>query len=1486
VSFDDDGPSFLAEGAGTAVVHDETGGIQDTAGPGDDDGNDVLGSALPTAIRNAFNALGPTIDDPHVGEDPASTNNAIGYAAGVGSILSVTPNFGADGPAAGGGSAYALVVNNAASGLFTTEGGAISLFQDSPTMVTGRYDGPDVDTTIDSDDPIAFAIQIDPATGQIYVAQWTSLDHPLEANPGNSFTSYDEFVALAADSLHASVTITDGDGDTATTEVDISANVRFEDDGPTAVNNVRSVEEGALQTVDIQWIVDVSGSMNDDFINVPGTDLSNDRIGLARFAMREAIENNPQIQNVQFIKFSDSVSSTVWLSRDDALAYINNNANWGVGGSTNYDIALQEAINAYGNSARPLGVSDDTVVAFLSDGLPNEPSGDPGITTDGTGSNVSIAEWELHITTANPAISNVFAVGIGPGVSATVLEPIAYPNTDANPADGVEDNVVLLANDSDVAAFVAAIDDLIAPAASIGGNVLQDDPFPAVTGADSFGADGGRILSIEVDGTLYTWNGTNLVTPSGDPVPVGAVIGTDSITVPTVLGGTITFDFATGDWEYVAPDDVTGPAPAEVFTYTLIDGDNDQNQATLTINVTPVNDAPEISLNTAVAAFNVRDEFENVAYSNNNGNANWAGNWVEESDDNLANNGDIRIVTDLGDGALRFGNGSDAAIVRVVDLSQATSATLSFDYRQLNISSTSEDVRVFISSNGSDFTKLLEIDSGTSSTYQSFGPLDISAFMSATTTIRIEVEGDLDDGEFAFIDNINIAYTAPVLPTFTEGGAAVNIMPLATVADPDSPANFNLGFLTVAITTGLVAGDALLFAGGGATESSGDVFVGVVQIGTVAGYGTSSMTITFDTDATDARVEALMQAIAFQNSTSDNPGTSRTIAVTFDDGGNTGIGGPLSDTVNVQITVVPANDAPVNAFPGAQSVDEDTNLVFSGGNAISISDVDVGAGTETVTLSVINGVLTLSGTTGLSFAVGDGAADTTLTFTGSVANINAALNGLIYRGNNNFNGSDTLTITTNDNGNTGAGGAMTDTDTVAITVNAVDDAPIIKAPALLYLAEVATGNVSPINRISFQDADSPGIVRVTLAMDNGSDVLSATTGGGVTVGGSGTSSITLDGTIASINAFLYAGNVQWDPSGSADGEAGVLTVTIDDNGITPLGNVVSVPVNISELVPDTVGTIVNNYSGVNIVGDADYTPPSGSGNNGDTITTSWSNTTSTRVLYDGGSGTGDTVTLVFTPDQLAEILADPTARAALTTYLADSTPTGLTLDLSATSWNATVQGFENVSVSLATGYGDGSVALANSHLIPVPTFDTTPDADTNDDLVVGDNNANILTGGAGAGGLNGDDVLVGLGGNDTLSGGSGADLLLGGDGDDSLTGGTGNDVLSGGRGADTFIFLAGDNTAGNADTIVDYSFVEGDKLDLSGLLDANFGPSSTVSDFVRLQQSGSNVLVQVDTNGTAGGVSFVTVATLANYATAGDDLVKVFFESADQTLTV
>src|SRR5262249_1384024 len=161
---------------------------------------------------------------------------------------------------------------------------------------------------------------------------------------------------------------------------------------------------------------------------------------------------------------------------------------------------------------------------------------------------------------------------------------------------------------------------------------------------------------------------------------------------------------------------------------------------------------------------------------------------------------------------------------------------------------------------------------------------------------------------------------------------------------------------------------------------------------------------------------------------------------TTNDQGNTGSGGALSDTDTVAITVNAVNDAPVNSVPAAQTMNEDGTLTFSSatGNAISISDVDAGTSNVQVTLAVTNGLLNLAGTAGLTVS-GNGTG--TVVVTGSLANINTALNGLAFHPNANYNGAANLTVTTNDQGNTGSGGALSRSEERRVGDEARNGAP-------------------------------------------------------------------------------------------------------------------------------------------------------------------------------------------------------------------------------------------------------------------------------------------------------------------------------------------------------------------------------------------------------------------------------------------------------------
>ena len=209
-----------------------------------------------------------------------------------------------------------------------------------------------------------------------------------------------------------------------------------------------------------------------------------------------------------------------------------------------------------------------------------------------------------------------------------------------------------------------------------------------------------------------------------------------------------------------------------------------------------------------------------------------------------------------------------------------------------------------------------------------------------------------------------------------------------------------------------------------------------------SGYGEGRFYLDFIDVTTNgsgnATISAVLTGVMLTN------GDRVTATATQKTGGST-----YSNTSEFAMNVVVANNsAPTNTVPGPQTVNEDTAVSISG---ISVNDAD--GNLSSVQLSVLNGNLTVSLAGGATISAGANGTST-LTLGGSQAQINAALATLAYQGNLHFNGSDTLTVLSTD------GNSATDSDTVAITVNAVNDAPTITNGATVTLAGTGQSTTS------------------------------------------------------------------------------------------------------------------------------------------------------------------------------------------------------------------------------------------------------------------------------------------------------------------------------------------------------------------------------------------------------------------------------------------
>src|SRR6185295_17266642 len=107
-------------------------------------------------------------------------------------------------------------------------------------------------------------------------------------------------------------------------------------------------------------------------------------------------------------------------------------------------------------------------------------------------------------------------------------------------------------------------------------------------------------------------------------------------------------------------------------------------------------------------------------------------------------------------------------------------------------------------------------------------------------------------------------------------------------------------------------------------------------------------------------------------------------------------------------------------------------------------------------------------------------------------------------------GGDTLTVLSTD-----ANGA-TDSDAVAITVTAVNDAPVNTVPGAQTVNEDAALS---IGGVSVNDVDG-NLSTTQITVSNGTLNVSLAGGAAISAGSNGSSSLTLSGTQAQINAAL------------------------------------------------------------------------------------------------------------------------------------------------------------------------------------------------------------------------------------------------------------------------------------------------------------------------------------------------------------------------------
>lgn len=359
------------------------------------------------------------------------------------------------------------------------------------------------------------------------------------------------------------VSVFDG---TATTTNASAIRIVIEDDAPLATGETGATNQPA-QDINTLFILDFSASIDNSELDV--------MLDAVKNALSQLDAAATGALNIKFVIFSSGAfASGGFTSAAAANAYLDSlNPSEGgtrpgtIGGNTDYTAAIQAAMTSF---APISGASNQ--VFFLSDGNPNEQidqitPGDPRIsptTPIGTVMNsltpTTASAWNNFVDGNN---INVTAIGVANapgGISVQRLRDV-----DLNDAPNNEPIVV-----DDFADLVATLLAVVVPATVTGD----------LDANDSFGADGGRILSITVGSTTYTWDGAMSIGLSGG----GTIAGT-TINAATPQGGTLTLNFANGQYTYQPPSPITVTA-TEVFSYSIIDRDGDTASAALSVTIT------------------------------------------------------------------------------------------------------------------------------------------------------------------------------------------------------------------------------------------------------------------------------------------------------------------------------------------------------------------------------------------------------------------------------------------------------------------------------------------------------------------------------------------------------------------------------------------------------------------------------------------------------------------------------------------------------------------------------------------------------------------------------------------------------------------------------------------------------------------------------------------------------------------------------------
>ncbi|WP_211455748.1 Ig-like domain-containing protein [Comamonas sp. PE63] len=455
-------------------------------------------------------------------DDPSSTTTAAGKITFT--DADKTPDI----------NTFSLEIEGPADGSITSGGVAVTWSWDaSSSTLTGMAGAKEVMTV-----KVGALTEV----GGKYEASYTvTLKGPVDHATGSGENKLDlDFKAIVHDGKQDSEI-----GFTVEVKDDVPA---LSDDAELAINLAK------LQT-NVMIVLDLSGSMN--FVGSGSTQLPNDpnnRLNLAKKALEDLIKKYDEYGDVavKLVTFSTGGNARAnWMSASDAISAIK--ALQATGG-TSYKAALDAVMGSNGfsdNVGKLTGEGVQNVSYFVTDGVP----------TNGPVTATQQTAWEAFVTQHH---INSVGVGFG-GIQAgdvPNIDPIAY-----NGAAGSENAVVLATSAAELNSTLQNLIQLPRQEGSLRGELDST--------VEGFGADGGFVNVLEVDGVTYTYLPGQALQVTGNPASGTYTYDAAKhiITIKTAAGGSLTVEFDTAKFIY------EGKALASYwdrFGYTIQDGDGDQ----------------------------------------------------------------------------------------------------------------------------------------------------------------------------------------------------------------------------------------------------------------------------------------------------------------------------------------------------------------------------------------------------------------------------------------------------------------------------------------------------------------------------------------------------------------------------------------------------------------------------------------------------------------------------------------------------------------------------------------------------------------------------------------------------------------------------------------------------------------------------------------------------------------------------------------------